>query len=716
MIPILNFRWDWAVLFLAALLLAGLVLLGRSRPLYAILRTAAFLILLGLALEPSYVSAPPSSEKPSLAILVDVSKSMSVKDPRERLAMVQNSLKKFRKDLERDFQVAIYEFAESLSKTDWEGILRAKAKGQQTSIFGALKSLAEEQVQTNVLLFSDGIDNASKFSWTYDAPVFTVRSGQNDALKDIHLKEVRGADFAFKNRPVEFKVTVENSGFKGMGAPLILKEKRGLSWVESQVKQVHFPQSAATQEIEFRIVPQTPGVFEYHLEIPVQEGEITASNNSQSFKLEVDREKIRILYLCGQPGPEYAFLRQLLKSDPSIELVSFVILRNPENVVPVLEDQLSLIPFPVDTIFLKTLSDFDLLIFENFSYFRFGISRAYLENIQRFVEEKGGGFIMMGGENSFSPGGYLNTAIEKILPVTLNPHEERVVAEEVRLKVLEPSHPIFDSGETLEKIESLWKDMPFLNGYHRLAGVKKDATLLASGSGSPLIAAWQVKKGRVLALGTLSTWQWAISLSQQGFLQSPYTHFWRQTIRWLTTAPDSKPVRIVLADSHFIPERKVAVKILIQPEILRKDPDLQLSIRSQGKTIQILPLTSAGRSDYRAEWIPEKNGPGEVEIRAVLNQGSRKYVDVRPLEVKERDWELETPLSKPAILKEIAEKSGGLFTELDQFSPEILKGRAQRFKKAKSESVKKALGLNTCGLLILILLGEWSLRRYRGDI
>jgi len=73
MIPILNFRWDWAVLFLAALLLAGLVLLGRSRPLYAILRTAAFLILLGLALEPSYVSAPPSSEKPSLAILVDVS-------------------------------------------------------------------------------------------------------------------------------------------------------------------------------------------------------------------------------------------------------------------------------------------------------------------------------------------------------------------------------------------------------------------------------------------------------------------------------------------------------------------------------------------------------------------------------------------------------------------------------------------------------------------
>jgi len=720
MTSILNFRWDWAALFVAALLLAGLLILGRSKPLYVILRTAAFLILFWLALEPSFVSAPQRSQKPPLAILVDVSKSMSVLDPFERLAMVQDSLKKFRKDLERDFEVAYYEFSESLSKTDWEGVLRAKAKGSRTSIFGALKSLSEEnsQIQTNVLLFSDGIDNFYKSPWTYDAPVFTVRSGLNESLKDISLKEVRGSDFAFKNRPVEFKVTIQNSGFKGVEAPLVLKEKKGTSWTESQIKQVRFPESDAAQEVQFRIVPPAPGVFEYHLEIPIQKGEITSSNNSQSFKLEVGREKIRILYLCGQPSTEYAFLRQLLKSDPSIELVSFVILRNPENVVPVAEDQLSLIPFPAQDIFVRTLGDFDLLIFENFSYSRFGISPAHLENIKRFVEEKGGGFIMIGGENSFSRGGYGGTAIDKILPVTLNPNQEEIVKKEVRLKVLEPQHPIFDSGESLEKIESVWKDMPALNGIHRLASLKKGASLLASGEGSPLIAAWQVKKGRVLALATLSTWQWALELSEQGFNQSPYTHFWRQTIRWLTTAQDSQPLRIVLTDSNFIVGRKISIKIMIQPEILKKDkaPDMELSIQSQGKTMQILPLTAAARSDYRAEWVPEKDG--EYEIRAVLKQGTRRHETLRSLKVTNVDWEMKIPVSDPAVLKEIAEKSGGLFTELKSFTPEILKGKAKHFESAKLEKVKKALWLNpwVFALLLLILLSEWGIRRYRGEL
>ena len=70
------------------------------------------------------------------------------------------------------------------------------------------------------------------------------------------------------------------------------------------------------------------------------------------------------------------------------------------------------------------------------------------------------------------------------------------------------------------------------------------------------------------------------------------------------------------------------------------------------------------------------------------------------------------------ILKEIAEKSGGLFMELDQFSPEILKGKAKRFESARSDQVRKALWMNpwVFGLLILFLVGEWGYRRYRGDI
>src|SRR3972149_3635018 len=73
------------------------------------------------------------------------------------------------------------------------------------------------------------------------------------------------------------------------------------------------------------------------------------------------------MYLAGRPSTEYSFLREFLKSDPNHELVSFVILRNPENPSPASDRELSLIPFPMDEIFSRTLPQFDLFILENFS-------------------------------------------------------------------------------------------------------------------------------------------------------------------------------------------------------------------------------------------------------------------------------------------------------------------------------------------------------------
>ncbi|OGR84745.1 MAG: hypothetical protein A2901_01305 [Elusimicrobia bacterium RIFCSPLOWO2_01_FULL_54_10] len=718
----LSLRWDGAMLLMAALVVAGLLILGRARPLYTVLRAAAFLVLLWLGLEPSWTSQPGASGKPPLAVLVDVSKSMSIEDPRERLSTVKESLSKHRRNLEDDYEVSYYEFSETCAKTDWDGLMRAKARGEQTSISGALDFVSRQnkQAPTNVLLFSDGIDNGPQSRWSFDAPAFTVMAGQRDSLKDIALKDVRGADFAFKNRPVEFKVAVHHSGFKGKNVTVVLKEKKGASWTDIQSREILLADPSGAETVQFRMVPQAPGTAEYRVEAPLQEGEISRSNNALDFKLEVGREKIRVLYLCGQPSPEYAFLRQLLKSDPSIELVSFVILRNPENVVPVSEEQLSLIPFPAQDIFVRTLGDFDLLIFENFSYSRFGILPAHLENIERFVEEKGGGFVMIGGESSFSRGGYLGTAIERLLPVGMDSAREEVVPEEARLKVLEPQHPIFDTGESLETIESIWKAMPVLNGYHRLAGLKNGAALLASdgASGSPMIAAWQRKKGRVMAVAALSTWQWALGLSERGSLQSPYTHFWRQAVRWLTAAQDAKPIRVILSDSRFAAGRKIDLKLLIQAERLKglAAPDLELSIHQQGKILEILPLTSAGRSEYRSSWTPAQEG--DYEIRAVFREGSRKFEDVRPLNVGHIDLEMENPAANPAFLKEAAEGSGGRFIELAAFTPEFLSGKVKKFETARSESVRKALWLNpwVFGLLVALLIGEWGLRRYRGDI
>src|SRR3989338_11344328 len=252
----LNLRWDWTAFFLFALVLASVILIKNIKPIYLALRVAALTIILWLILEPSLTFMNEPSGKASLSVLVDVSRSMSIEDTQERLFVVKETLKKIRQDLEKNFDVSYYEFSEQCSKTDLKDLRRAHARGERTNIHGALDHIARENklFKPNVLLFSDGIENTTESAWAYDNPVFAVLFGQKGALRDIALTELRGSDFAFKNRPVEFKVVVQNSGFKGRKASLLLKEKKGQSWAESQIKEIAFPDSTGEQEVTFKIV------------------------------------------------------------------------------------------------------------------------------------------------------------------------------------------------------------------------------------------------------------------------------------------------------------------------------------------------------------------------------------------------------------------------------------------------------------------------------
>ena len=156
------------------------------------------------------------------------------------------------------------------------------------------------------------------------------------------------------------------------------------------------------------------------------------------------------MYLSGRPSAEYANLREFLKSDPNHELVSFVILRNPENPSLVPEDELSLIPFPASEIFVDTLPQFDLFILENFSYARFHLPTAYLASLKSFVAA-GGALLVIGGETAFALGGYRGTPLEDVLPVTLSDRSPDFVPGLFRAKPAAPEHPLVRLYDTAER-------------------------------------------------------------------------------------------------------------------------------------------------------------------------------------------------------------------------------------------------------------------------
>src|SRR5207302_2660555 len=142
-------------------------------------------------------------------------------------------------------------------------------------------------------------------------------------------------------------------------------------------------------------------------------------NNSRAFVLKLIRAPASALLVVGRPSWDVRFLRQLLKRDPNVDLISFFILRTPGDDPHSSQDELSLIPFPTQEIFQEQLKTFDVVVFQNFNHRPYRMSQ-YLDGIATYVRE-GGAFAMIGGDQSFSAGDYAGTPIEVVHPVTLLP-------------------------------------------------------------------------------------------------------------------------------------------------------------------------------------------------------------------------------------------------------------------------------------------------------
>ena len=234
----------------------------------------------------------------------------------------------------------------------------------------------------------------------------------------------------------------------------------------------------------FPLEPDAIGEFAYTISIAPRLGEALTDNNRVDFPLSVVRDKIRVLLVCGSPTWNYRFLRQALKLDPSIDLLSFVILRTANDVVNVPESQLSLIPFPTERLFTRELRNFDLIIFENFDSRRY-FPVAYLQNVARYVRD-GGAFAMIGGPLAFSQGGYLGTPIEAILPVSLlrERRDYQQTTHQLRLTDEGRTHPITRLSSDDRENQRIWESMPELDALNLVGRPKPGATVLAVTSAS----------------------------------------------------------------------------------------------------------------------------------------------------------------------------------------------------------------------------------------
>ncbi|HEY1236148.1 MAG TPA: glutamine amidotransferase, partial [Candidatus Binatia bacterium] len=540
---------------------------------------------------------------------------------------------------------------------------------------------------------------------------------------DLRIARFGAPEFAFRGREFKIELTIQAFGMKGKSVPLFFNRGKNLI----ATRTIAIDGDPFEHKVTLSFTPKELGTHTFSVSLPPQPGEQIPQNNQREFKVDVGRDKIRVLTLSGSPAWNYRFLRMALKQDPLVELVSFVFLRTPTDTVDVPENQLSLIPFPIDDIFLEELKNFDVVVLDDFSY-RAYFNPVYLERVRDFVRD-GGGLAMFGGVRSFDNGGYADSALREVLPVELDGKGTFQAGGDVHttLTPAGKAHPITRLLPDSKANEETWRKMPALTGLNPVRSVRGETLLTAATEGvqpgAPLLAIGRFGKGRTLALMSDDAWRW--NFIAVGSKETPQNHLKliRQSIRWLAQEPAFEQVQI-LPIATAQPGEKVPIKIKVLNDDFTplRQAALQLRVFSpEGEPIAVPTAPEGEEGEYSGEFTPTKEGIYRVEAEASVS-GKTLGRDKNTFTAAYSYGEMDDGLPRLDLLKKIAESSNGEYFSINDWNDRTFDKIAAKLEQiAPSEIIEQRQvrlwsNLWPFGLILALLSIEWWMRRKWGLI
>ncbi|HXG53306.1 MAG TPA: glutamine amidotransferase [candidate division Zixibacteria bacterium] len=703
----------------------------RRSALLTLLRGLVYGLLVFFLLGPAWVERRVVKLRRPLALLIDSSQSMALPadapgtPPKSRLDAVKDALLPLLERLVRDYDLRLFRFGDGLEPVTPAAVRSLGARDGRTRLVEALEAAAKEvPAQSGILVFSDGIANGERAAADgappLPLPVFSVTVGRPQAYTDLRIAEVRAPEFGFRGREIKLDVIVEAYGLRGRKLPLYFNRGRNLVSAQS----VDIDADPFEKRISLSFTPKEIGAHHFNVSLPVQPGEQIAHNNRKEFAVDVQRDKIRVLTLSGSPAWNYRFLRMALKQDPLVDLVSFVFLRTPTDSVDVPDSQLSLIPFPIDDIFLEELKNFDVVILDDFSH-RAYFNPVYLEKLRDFVRD-GGGLAVFGGARAFDSGGYGESALKEVLPVELDGKGTYRGRTSVRA-VLTPAgkaHPITRLVADARANEETWSRLPQLTAFNRVQRARGETLLALSGDGSdgqPLLTVGRFGQGRTLALMSDEAWRW--NFIAVGNRETPQHHlkFVRQAVRWLAREPSFEQVKILpVAASR--PGEKAAITVRVLKDDFTPAAQASVQLRVLGPDgdpllVPVSPGDSPG--DYRGEFTPAREGSYRVEAEAAL-AGRTLGRDRSAFSVAAGYHESEDGRPRPELLERISRSSRGEHFTIEQWNEKALEKIAARLEgQAPSRIVERRQTRLWStpwifSLALVLLAAEWWTRRKWG--
>jgi len=387
-----------ALVVLAALglLVVALALWARRRG--TLLRALGLALLLAALAGPSFVRENRRPLKDVVAVILDRSGSQSIGD---RTAQTNEARAQIKKKLAALGNVEARFVDASASDPNNEG----------TKLFSALNSALSDVPPDRVggaIMVTDGqVDDIPKSADAlgFKAPLQVFVTGHRGE-RDRRIELVEAPRFGIVGKDLTIVARVLDTGDRGEPVTVIVR-RDGAEIARLRAR----PGQLINAPV--RIEHGGPNVIE--LEVPTLPDELTAINNKAVITVDGVRDKLKVLLVSGEPNPGERTWRNLLKSDPNVDLVHFTILRPPDKQDGTPINELSLIAFPTADLFGRKIKDFDLIIFDRYSDQTI-LPSIYLENIVRYVRN-GGALLLGAGPDFAGPDGLYYSPLGKITPV-----------------------------------------------------------------------------------------------------------------------------------------------------------------------------------------------------------------------------------------------------------------------------------------------------------
>lgn len=696
--------------------------------------------------------------------------------------------KGWRSALDENFQVRRYTFDSRLQNT--RDFAELNFDGRASSLGGALRTAIEYwrgQPVAGVLLFTDG--NATDIGADLPAldgcpPIYPVVMGSDSAIQDVSVNKVGVSQTAFEDAPVTVQAEVNANGFDGSAITTRLIEvasstittNRGgtngalhITSITNVVAQSiqRASGSESTLNFRFQIHPETSGLHFYQVEAraadevntaSTQSREATLANNRRMIVVDRGQEPFRVLYVAGRPNWEYKFLNRAILEDSQVQMVALIRVarREPkfefkghegESANPLFrgfgtnEEDTARYDQPV-LIRLNTKDELELrggfpkTAEELYRYQAVIIGDAEAEFfthdqmalLQRFVSERGGGFLMLGGAESFREGNYSGTPIASLLPVYLDRPVAAKLPGEFKLTLTREGW--LQPWTRLRSVESeeqtRMEAMPNFQVLNPLREIKPGASVLATvsdinGQTYPALAVQRFGLGRSAALMIGDMWNWGLHDEE---MQKDMAKAWRQMVRWLVSdVPPRISITVEAAPGGDTSEFRITVKPHDEEFKPLDNANVRLTIRQVGTDatvdtknfVQLTADPSAGEpGSYTATYVAHDTGAYSVEATVTEADGKIAGRAATGWTSDPAAEEFRSLKPNRALLQSLAKKTGGEIvpiTELESFVRKLPEKRSPVMETWSYPLWHKPL-------VLLFALGcfvaEWGIRRWKG--